>query len=126
VGPRAGLEAVTKRKKFHHWSCRELSPGRPARSPVSVLTELPRLHSIWFISEIRIKAPVSMLGKESGCPDDSSCRWGVVIGPSSKILGQFLTPQHNSIRVKSNYSFIVMLSRDIIQHMYMKTSLNRH
>jgi hypothetical protein len=32
-----------EKKKSHHWSCRELNPGRAARSLVSVLTELRRL-----------------------------------------------------------------------------------
>jgi hypothetical protein len=42
VGPRAGLGAVAKREKFHYWLCRESNAGRPARSLVSVLTELLR------------------------------------------------------------------------------------
>jgi hypothetical protein len=32
---------VAKRKKSHYFSSLELSPGRPARSLVSILTELP-------------------------------------------------------------------------------------
>jgi hypothetical protein len=42
VGPRVGPDAVARRKKSHHCCCRDLNPGRPARSLVSVLTELPR------------------------------------------------------------------------------------
>jgi hypothetical protein len=42
MGPRAGLDAVAKRKKSHHCSCRELNSGRPTRSLVTILTELPR------------------------------------------------------------------------------------
>jgi hypothetical protein len=38
VDPRAGLDAVAKRKQFHHCACRELNPSRPARSLVSILT----------------------------------------------------------------------------------------
>jgi len=30
VGPRAGLDAVAKRKKSHNCTCEELNPGRPA------------------------------------------------------------------------------------------------
>jgi hypothetical protein len=41
VGHRAGLDAVAKRKKSRHCLCRELNPSRPARSLVSILTELP-------------------------------------------------------------------------------------
>jgi len=42
VGPRAGQDAVMKRKKKHYnCPCRELSSGRPIRSLVTVLTELP-------------------------------------------------------------------------------------
>jgi hypothetical protein len=37
VIPRAGLVAVKKRKIL---PCRESNPGRPARSPVSILIEL--------------------------------------------------------------------------------------
>jgi hypothetical protein len=42
VGPGAGLGAVAKREKPHHFPCRELSPGRPARGHVSVAAELFR------------------------------------------------------------------------------------
>jgi len=46
VGPRAGVDtAVVKSKKSDDFPRRELNPGRPARSFVSVLTELPRLLS---------------------------------------------------------------------------------
>jgi hypothetical protein len=43
VGPTAGLGAVAKREKSPIIACRELNPGRPARSLISILTELPRL-----------------------------------------------------------------------------------
>jgi len=39
VGLRVGLDAVAKKKK-HHYPCRELNAGHPARSLVSILTEL--------------------------------------------------------------------------------------
>jgi hypothetical protein len=43
-GPlRAGLNAVVKRKKSLHCACRELNPGRLARSLVTIPTELSRL-----------------------------------------------------------------------------------
>jgi len=38
-----GLDELTK-KKSYHCPCREMNHGRPARSLVSILTELPRLH----------------------------------------------------------------------------------
>jgi hypothetical protein len=38
VGPRVGLEAG---KELLHWPCRESKSGRPARSLVTILTELP-------------------------------------------------------------------------------------
>jgi len=41
VGPRAGPDAMVKRKIL--CPCRESNPGRPARSLVTVLTELRRL-----------------------------------------------------------------------------------
>jgi len=41
VSPRAGLDAVAKRKIL--CSCWEWNPGRPARSLVTILTELYRL-----------------------------------------------------------------------------------
>jgi hypothetical protein len=44
VGPRAGLDAVAKRKKFHDFPCRFLNPGPPSRVLVTILSELPRLH----------------------------------------------------------------------------------
>jgi hypothetical protein len=43
VGPRASLDAVTKRKKSHNCPFRELNPGLPARSVVTIVSELPRL-----------------------------------------------------------------------------------
>jgi len=43
VRPKAALEAVAKRKKSHIAPCRESNSGRPYRSLVSILTELPRL-----------------------------------------------------------------------------------
>jgi hypothetical protein len=39
VGPRAGLDSVGREKSLH-CPCRESSPGRPARSVVSVLFPL--------------------------------------------------------------------------------------
>jgi hypothetical protein len=41
VGPRAGLDAVAKRKTLY--PCRDSNPGRPVRSLVTILTELSRL-----------------------------------------------------------------------------------
>jgi len=38
MGPRAGLDAVVKRKNPR--PCRQLNPGRPTRSSVTILTEL--------------------------------------------------------------------------------------
>jgi len=40
VGPRAGLDAVAKRKTSHHGSLREINPGCTPRSLVTTLTEL--------------------------------------------------------------------------------------
>jgi hypothetical protein len=42
VGPRVGLDAVARRKK-NPCPCRRSNPGRPARSRVTVLTELTRI-----------------------------------------------------------------------------------
>jgi hypothetical protein len=42
VGSRAGMDTMTKRKKSHHCPRRELNPSRPARSLVTILTELPQ------------------------------------------------------------------------------------
>jgi hypothetical protein len=39
VGTKAGVDAV--KRKISHFPCRELNPGRPARSLVSILTEIP-------------------------------------------------------------------------------------
>jgi hypothetical protein len=41
VDRRTSLDVV-RRKTSHHCPCRELNPGRPARSLVSIPTELPR------------------------------------------------------------------------------------
>jgi hypothetical protein len=48
VGPRAVLDTVVKKKKrkSHHYPCRELNPGRPAHSLISILTELPRFQKL--------------------------------------------------------------------------------
>jgi len=43
VGSRAGLDPVAKRKMYHHYPYRELNPGRPTHSLVSILTELHQL-----------------------------------------------------------------------------------
>jgi len=40
---RAGQDAVEKRKKSPHCTCRELNRSRPARGLASALTEVPRL-----------------------------------------------------------------------------------
>jgi hypothetical protein len=37
VGPGAGPDAVSKRKKFQNYPCRESNPDRPDRSLVSIL-----------------------------------------------------------------------------------------
>jgi hypothetical protein len=42
VGPRAGLDAVTKSKNPS--ACQESNPGRPAHSLVTILTELLRFY----------------------------------------------------------------------------------
>jgi hypothetical protein len=39
VGPRAGLDAVSKRKKSCHCFFRELNPCHPAHSVIPILTE---------------------------------------------------------------------------------------
>jgi hypothetical protein len=43
VSSRADLNAVAKRKNSIIAPCRELNPGLPARSLVTIVTELPRL-----------------------------------------------------------------------------------
>jgi hypothetical protein len=40
VGPRAGMEAVARKKNN---ICQESNPGRPAHGVVTILTGLPRL-----------------------------------------------------------------------------------
>jgi len=42
IGQEAGWDSQPVEKKFHHLPCREWSPGRPSRSLVTILTELPR------------------------------------------------------------------------------------
>jgi hypothetical protein len=42
--PRAGLDAVAKRRKSHHYPRRELNLGRPARSLVSILVLAGKCH----------------------------------------------------------------------------------
>jgi len=42
VGPRGDLDAVAMRKKSHDCHYWKLNPGRPARSLVTILTELPQ------------------------------------------------------------------------------------
>jgi hypothetical protein len=43
MGPRTGLDMTAKKKNFSSLTCRKLNPGRPARTLVTILTELPRL-----------------------------------------------------------------------------------
>jgi len=43
MGPRAGLEAVAKRKQIPPVPWREFKPGHPTRRLVTILTELSRL-----------------------------------------------------------------------------------
>jgi hypothetical protein len=43
VAPRAGVDAVAKRKNPFIGTCRESNPDRPARSLVTTLTAIPRL-----------------------------------------------------------------------------------
>jgi len=52
VGPRAGLDAVGKRKSSY--SCRQSNPGRPDRSSVTILTELPSL-LFWVFSTCNMR-----------------------------------------------------------------------
>jgi hypothetical protein len=61
--PRAGLDAMAKRKKSHHCPCRELNAARPARSLVTILTELLRLRpgSRW---EDNIRTDLGEIGWE--------------------------------------------------------------
>jgi len=44
MGPRAGLEAVAKRKISLPCTCLETNPSCPARNLTNVLTELPWLY----------------------------------------------------------------------------------
>jgi len=43
VSPRDGLETVVRRKSFI--TCQKLNPGRPVRSLVTILTDLPLIPS---------------------------------------------------------------------------------
>jgi hypothetical protein len=47
VGSRAGLDAVAKRNQSLHYPYRKSNPGRPVRSLVIILTELPRFDYIY-------------------------------------------------------------------------------
>jgi hypothetical protein len=49
VGPRSGLDAVTKRKILSPW--RKLDPDRPVCNLVAVPTELHRLQSFLYDSD---------------------------------------------------------------------------
>jgi len=39
MGPRAGLDSVTRRN--NHTACRKSNPGRPARSLATIMTGYP-------------------------------------------------------------------------------------
>jgi hypothetical protein len=57
VGPKAGLDPVAKRRNLIMAPYRELNPGCTARSLVSAVTELPRLHIYHhtkYVSSVRI------------------------------------------------------------------------
>jgi len=46
MGPKTCLDAVAKRRKSHHYPCRELNPGHEAPSLVTMITEILRLNFI--------------------------------------------------------------------------------
>jgi len=54
VGPRTGLEAVVKRKKIHHCPLPGTDLGRPARSLVNILTDLPAMDTGVIPRRIRV------------------------------------------------------------------------
>jgi hypothetical protein len=54
VGPRAGLEAVEKRKNLS--PCRESNPGRPANNLVTELHRLLHIYDMWCIPLTRLAA----------------------------------------------------------------------
>jgi hypothetical protein len=55
VGPRVGLDAVAKSNKSHHCPCQELNSSRPARSLVTIPTELLLLYgNIRYLSVSKV------------------------------------------------------------------------
>jgi len=52
VDPRAGLDAVAKRKNISSCLCRELNPGCQVRSLVTILTEVAIKKAIFFSTSI--------------------------------------------------------------------------
>jgi hypothetical protein len=78
VGPRAGLDAVAKRKILSH--CRESNPGRPARSPVAIPTELSRL-LFYYITYLKSTSmtcyAINILQCLHICVKDSSIKWSI-------------------------------------------------
>jgi hypothetical protein len=61
VGPRAGLEAATKRKSPS--PCWKSNLGRLARSLVAIPTELPRLHVTFQERKISVRTGVAVGSK---------------------------------------------------------------
>jgi hypothetical protein len=49
MGPRVDLDAAAKRKTSYNYPCREWSPYHPARSLVTILTELPTVKALFAV-----------------------------------------------------------------------------
>jgi hypothetical protein len=117
VDPRAGLDSVAKRRIFTS-PCRELTRGRPTRSLVAILTELPQLSkmstskstiknpkeaiSIASLTAVHVPFDTNIRRRVSGITEDTNSL-GTGFHPMSScsalvrsILGQQLE-QHDSV-----------------------------
>jgi len=52
VDPRAGVDAVAKRKKSHHFTWRKSNPTRPAHSLVTILIDPPQVPVLMIIRNV--------------------------------------------------------------------------
>jgi hypothetical protein len=90
VVPRAGLDAVEKRKILH---CRESNPGRPARTPS--LSPL-RYPDSWYNSDPRLKYPIYEQGF-----------WSVHMYQQNREMHMFSKNHKSNSNIETNYVYIL-------------------
>jgi hypothetical protein len=77
-GPQSRAGRSDEEEKSHHWACRELNPGRPARSLITILTELPLLQFIpsthWTGGWVGPRVGLDVIAKRNKIPPPAGNR----------------------------------------------------